>query len=162
MTANQKSAVAQQFNLGAMDQVAFVVRNMDQALPAYEALFGKFQVMPLPPMPAKYRGKDISIQLKLAFAKAGTLEFELIEASGDTGPYDEHLERHGEGLHHVRFKVANLQDTLQAMEAAGYEKIYWGGSSVRFAYVENPAKLGHTLLELCEGMPGPTMSQNEV
>src|ERR1019366_8563816 len=112
MTANQTSAVAQQFKLGAMDQVAFVVRNMDQALPAYEAVFGKFHVMPLPPMPVKYRGKDISIKLKLAFAKAGSLEIEVIEAVGEPSPYSEHLERHGEGLHHVRFKVQKLQETL--------------------------------------------------
>jgi methylmalonyl-CoA/ethylmalonyl-CoA epimerase len=158
MTANLTSTVAQQFNLGAMDQVAFVVRNMDQALPAYEALFGKFHVMPLPPMPAKYRGKDISIQLKLAFAKAGALEIEVIEASGDTGPYGEHLERHGEGLHHLRYKVQNLQDSLQAMEAAGYVNVYSGGmGAVRFAYLEAPAKLGHTQLELVEGLSGSTV-----
>ena len=161
MTFNQTSALARQFKLEPMDQVSFIVRNMDQALPAYEALFGKFQVVTLPPMPAKYRGKDFSIQLKMAFAQAGSVEIEVIEAVGNSPPYSEHLERHGEGLHHVRFKVKNLQETLQAMEAAGYEKIYWGGSSVRFAYVENPAKLGHTLLELCEGMPGPTMSQKK-
>jgi methylmalonyl-CoA/ethylmalonyl-CoA epimerase len=161
MTANQASAVAQDFKLGEMDQVAFVVRNMDQALPAYEAIFGKFHVMPLPPMPAKFRGKDISIQMKLAFAKAGSLEIEVIEASGDTGPYGEHLERHGEGLHHLRYKVQNLHDTLQAMEAAGYVNVYSGGSSVRFAYVEAPTKLGHTLLELVEGMSSSTMSQKK-
>ena len=163
MTVNQANAVAQDFKLGEMDQVAFVVRNMDQALPAYEALFGKFHVMPLPPMPAKFRGKDISIQLKLAFAKAGGLEIEVIEASGDTGPYGEHIERHGEGLHHLRYKVDNLQDSLKAMDAAGYVNVYSGGaSSVRFAYVEAPAKLGHTLLELVEGMSGSTMAQKKV
>lgn len=155
MTINNTGAVAQQFNLGEMDQVAFVVRNIDLALPAYEALFGKFHVMQLPPMAAKFRGKDISIQLKLAFAKAGSLEIEVIEASGDTGPYGEHLERHGEGLHHLRYKVANLQDSLQAMESAGYINTYSGGmGSVRFAYVEAPAMLGHTQLELIEGLPG--------
>jgi methylmalonyl-CoA/ethylmalonyl-CoA epimerase len=160
MTASQTSAVAQDFKLGKMNQVAFIVRNMDQALPAYEALFGKFHVMPLPPMPAKFRGKDISIQLKVAYAKAGSLEIEVIEASGDTGPYGEHLERHGEGLHHLQYKVANLQDTLQAMEAAGYVNVFSGSSSVlRFAYVEAPAKLGHTLIELVEGMSSSTISQ---
>jgi catechol 2,3-dioxygenase-like lactoylglutathione lyase family enzyme len=159
MTANQASAVAQQFNLGTMDQVAFIVRNMDQALPAYEALFGKFHVMALPPMKAKYRGKDISVQLKLAFAKAGSLEIEVIEAVGGAPPYSEHLERHGEGLHHIRFKVQRLQDTLQAMEAAGFVNVYSGDAgTVRFAYVEAPAKLGHTLLELVEGLPGATTS----
>lgn len=156
MTASQASAVAQQFNLGAMDQVSFVVRNMDQALPAYEALFGKFYVMPIPKMTANYRGKDISVSLKLGFAKAGSLEIELVESAA--GPYGEHLERHGEGLHHVRFKVQNLQDTLQAMEAAGYKNVYCGGTPpVRFAYVESPALLGHTLLELVEGLPGGTV-----
>jgi hypothetical protein len=110
-------------------------------------------------MKAKHRGKDFTIKLKLAFAKAGSLEIEVIEAVGEPSPYSEHLERHGEGLHHVRFKVQKLQETLQAMEAAGYVNVYSGDAgTVLFAYVECPAKLGHTFLELCEGLPGSTIS----
>lgn len=154
MTANQASALAQQFGLGPVDQVAFIVRNMEQALPAYEAIFGKFHVMTIPNMKAQHRGKDITATLKLALTKSGSMEIEVIEAVGGFGPYGEHLERHGEGLHHIRFQVKSLQDTLQAMEPAGFVNVYGGkAGTVRWAYLESPTTLGHTLLELVEGLP---------
>jgi 4-hydroxyphenylpyruvate dioxygenase-like putative hemolysin len=154
VTANQASALAQRFNLGPMDQVAFLVRNMDQALPAYEALFGPFNVMAVGPVEVKYRGKTIFPKLKLALGKSGPMEIELCEAVGGGPPHGEHLERHGEGLYHVRFKVQRLHETLQAMETAGFVNVYSGESeTVRFAYVEAPATLGHTLLELVERLP---------
>jgi methylmalonyl-CoA/ethylmalonyl-CoA epimerase len=154
MTANPASALAQQFNLGPMDQVAFIVRNIDQALPAYEALFGKFHVITVPSMEAKYRGKTVSAKLRLALARAGSLEIELVEAGGGGPPHGDYLEHYGEGLYHVRFKVQRVQDTLLAMEAAGFVQVYSGqAQTVRWAYVEAPALLGRTLIELIEGLP---------
>jgi len=156
MTADQTNATAQKFNLGEMDQIGIIVRNMDEALPSYEALFGKFHVITPPRMPVNYRGEDSSQELKIAFGRAGSLEIELIEPID--GPlYSEHLQRHGEGMHHFRFKVENLDDTLQAMEADGYSTVISSDTkTIRFAYVESPEKLGHTLLELIEGMSGGT------
>jgi hypothetical protein len=154
MTANQMGTLAQRFNLGAMDQVAFVVRNIEQALPAYEALFGPFNVFEAGPFEVKYRGKTIFPKIKCALGKSGPLEIELCEAVGGGPPHGEHLERHGEGLYHVRFPVKRLQDTLQAMESAGFVQVYSGQSrTVRYAYLEAPALLGHTLLELVERIP---------
>jgi len=155
MTTNQASAIAQKYNLGEMDQIGLIVRDMDQALPGYEALFGKFHVITTPRMPVNLRGKDSSMELKMAFGRAGSLEIELIEPIGEAQPYSGHLERHGEGMHHFRFKVESLDDTLQAMEADGYVTVISSDTeTIRFAYVEAPAKLGHTLLELIEGMSG--------
>lgn len=153
MTTDQASALARQFNLGPMDQVAFVVRNLDQALPAYEALFGKFHVVEAA-IEADYRGKAIKPRLKLAMNKSGPLEIELCEAVEGGPPHGEYLDRHGEGLYHVRFRVQRLNESLQAMEAAGFVKFYSGESgTVRFAYVEALATLGHMIIELIEFRP---------
>lgn len=63
MAADEASTLGQRFNLGPVNQVAFVVRNLDQALPAYEALFGPFHVIEVS-TEAKYRGKTIFPKLK--------------------------------------------------------------------------------------------------
>jgi methylmalonyl-CoA/ethylmalonyl-CoA epimerase len=154
MTNNQMSALAQKFNLGPVDQVAFVVRNMEQALPVYEAIFGPFRVFTADSMEVNYRGKTIFPKIKSALGKSGSMEIELCEAVGGGPPHGDFLQRYGEGLYHVRFKVQSLQETLQAMEAAGFVKVYSGEArTLRFAYVEAPAILGHTLLELKEEIP---------
>lgn len=156
-----KHDLPEAYNLGEMDQIAIVVNDLDSALPAYKALFGDFHLVSLPAVPVVYRGKDIAIPLKMAFGKAEFLEIEIIEPTGgengETGPFGEHLKKHGDGLHHFRFKVDNLQETLQAMEADGYKKIYGNLASEHpWVYVEEPDKIGHTFIELVEGLSSST------
>lgn len=154
MPSNPVSAIAAQFNLGLIDQVAFVVRSIDQSLPLYEAIFGKFQVYELS-ADVTYRGRPTRVPLKTALAQSGTVQIELCEAVGGGPPHGDYLRRHGEGLYHVRFRVERLQDTLQAMAQAGFVPFYSGDmKSVRFAYVELSAGDRHIVIELLEPIPG--------
>lgn len=152
--------LSETYHLGDIDQIAFVVNNLDIALSTYTTLFGSFKSVLLPNIPVVYRDKETSIALKMAFGKNESLEIEIIEPvnkNGETGPFGEHLKTHGEGLHHVRFKVKNLQETLRLMEADGYKNIYGNLNSDRpWAYIEAPDKLGHTLIELIEGSSSST------
>ncbi len=68
--------------------------------------------------------------------------------------HSEHLRAHGEGLHHVRFRVSGLEAKLALMERAGFETIFYkrfeGGGNVAFAYVESPPATGGHVIELLE------------
>lgn len=156
MTSNPVSALAAQFNLGAIDQVAFVVRSIDQSLPLYEAIFGRFQVYELD-ADVTYRGQPTRVHLKTALTQSGPVQIELCEAVAGGPPHGDYLRRHGEGLYHVRFRVEHLQDTLQAMAQAGFAPFYSGDmKSVRFAYVEATTADRHMVIELLEPIPGAT------
>ena len=142
------------FGLGAIDQVGYVVRDLDASLPAYEALFGPFEIMDSPLEGVLFRGQPIDCRLKLAFNRSGPIEIELIEVVEGETPHSEHLRRCGEGPHHVRFVVDDLDEKEALLEQAGYRTIFRKrfGPKLAFAYLETPAALGGSLIELFENV----------
>lgn len=148
-------AFADRFELGPIDQVAYVVHDLDAALPAYEALFGPFEIMDAPLEGCRFRDREVACRMKIAFNRAHPVEIELIQVLEGETPHTEHLERHGEGLHHVRFVVDDLEDRCRALEAAGYATVFSKrfGPGLAFAYVETPPVLGASVIELFENHP---------
>ena len=68
-------------------------------------------------------------------------------------PVGRFLDRRGEGLHHVAIQVADIDEALAHLEAAGVELVdrtpRSGGGSNRIAFV-HPRALAGTLIELIE------------
>lgn len=153
------SAIAPRFGLGPIDQVSFAVTSIEQSLPCYEALFGgPFTVreVTLTPDAVTYRGAPADTALRLAFGSTAGTEIELVEVLRGEAPSLEHLREHGDGLHHVRFRVTDLEAKKEQLTAAGFEVIF-DGTTPRgsFTYVEAPASLGHTVIELIQpALPG--------
>lgn len=145
-------------DLGPIDQVAYVVADLDAALPRYEALYGPFRVAEAPLRDCTIRGRTADCTLKLAVNSEGPVEIELIQVLEGETPHSEHLAAHGEGLHHVRFRVQGLEAKLEELAAAGYETVFYKrfGPGAAFAYLETPKPLGPSLIELLELPPGPT------
>lgn len=144
--------LAAQFDLGPIDQVAYVVEDLERALPHYEALYGRFQISDSPLSGCRVGDKLIDCVLRIAVNRSSPVEIELIQVlEGDT-PHSQHLREHGEGLHHVRFRVSGLEAKLEKLEKAGFETTFYkrfeGAGNIAFAYARSPS--GHTieLLEL--------------
>jgi hypothetical protein len=70
---------------------------------------------------------------------------------GET-PHSEHLREHGEGPHHVRFRVDGIESKIAEMEAAGYTNIFYKrfGPETAFSYLESPDEMGSKIVELLE------------
>lgn len=138
--------------LGAIDQVAFVVRNLEESLPRYEAIFGPFKTGESKIDDYSSPDGPANCTLKLAVNNAAPIEVELIEVAAGHTPHREHLEKHGEGLHHVRFRVDSVEDTIATLEGEGFRSVFLKryGPTVAFAYLETPAAMGSWLIELLE------------
>jgi len=144
--------VAAKLGLGPIDQVSYVVEDLERALPRYEALFGPFEVGESPLADCTIRGVQADCKLKLAVNNAGPVEIELIQVvEGDTS-HSEHLRTHGEGLHHVRFRVQGLDEKLEELAREGFETVFYKrfGPTVGFAYLETPKEMGGSVIELLE------------
>src|SRR5687768_13089819 len=102
------SNAAASLELGPIDQVAYVVESLDRSLPRYEAMFGPFQVATYEMKDCAIHGRPGDCTLRLAINSAGPVEIELIEVVAGETTHSEHLKQHGEGLHHVRFRVEHL------------------------------------------------------
>ena len=57
--------------LGPIDQVAYVVKDLQAALPRYEALFGPFEVAEAPLPDCSVRGERVDCRLKVAVNRPG-------------------------------------------------------------------------------------------
>ena len=138
--------------LGPVDQVSYVVADLDVALPYYEALYGAFRSGDAKLPGCTIRGATADCRLRIAVNNEGPIEIELIQVlEGDT-PHSEHLRAHGEGLHHVRFRVQGIDAKLEELERAGYTTVFFKrfGPGAAFAYLEAPAAIGGSLIELLE------------
>jgi 4-hydroxyphenylpyruvate dioxygenase-like putative hemolysin len=148
VTANETGSLG----LGPIDQVSYVVADMERALPRYEALYGPFRVGETPLADCTIRGRNADCTLKVAVNNAGPIEVELIQVlSGETA-HSEHLKQHGEGLHHVRFRIQGIEAKLEELQAQGFETVFYKrfGPGVAFAYLEVPPEIGGSLIELLE------------
>jgi methylmalonyl-CoA/ethylmalonyl-CoA epimerase len=144
------ATVARDLDLGPIDQVAYVVESLERALPRYEAMFGPFQAATYEMKDCTIRGRRADCTLRLAVNNAGPVEIELIEVVSGETTHSEHLKKHGEGLHHVRFRVAELEPKVAALEAAGYRTVLSKrfGPTIAFAYLESPPEIGGSVIEL--------------
>jgi methylmalonyl-CoA/ethylmalonyl-CoA epimerase len=138
--------------LGPIDQVAYVVADLERALPRYQAIFGPFEVAESTLADCTIRGRVRSCTLKLAVNRSGPVEIELIQPVSGDPPQAWHLGEHGEGLHHVRFRTVALDPTLERLGREGFETLLYKrfGPSVAFAYVEAPKEIGASVIELLE------------
>lgn len=145
-------ALTRDLGLGPIDQVAYVVENLERALARYEAMFGPFQVATFEMKDCAIRGRQADCTLRLALNNSGPVEIELIEVIAGETIHSEHLKQHGEGLHHVRFRVADLEPKVTALEAAGYRTVMSKrfDPTLAFAYLESPPEIGGSVIELIQ------------
>lgn len=130
--------VREQLNLPPMDQVGFVVRDLDQAVALYEPMFGPFSTMDVGPMTYNYRGAQEECDMRIAFGRSGDVEIELIQWLRGGCPHKEFIDAGREGMHHLRFRVDNLEDKVAEAETLGYRAV-WGkrySGEMAVAYLE--------------------------
>ena len=139
----------QRYGLGPIDQISFAVRDLDEAAGRYEAMFGgPIAVIEVPGLDVIVRGEPSSTTLKLGFGRSGDLEVELVEVVTGLWPTLDWLDARGEGLHHVRYPVADVARSRAEMVDAGFT-VSMEDVGGRFAYLESPLLNGMTV-ELIE------------
>ena len=122
--------------------VGIAVTDLDAALAFYRDVLG---LTPHPPEQA-----DGATIVSLPF---GDSEIELLAPLTADGPIARFLERRGPGIHHLCYRVPDLDAALSACRAAGYRLIdevpRTGAGGRRIAFVHPKATAG-VLLELTE------------
>jgi methylmalonyl-CoA/ethylmalonyl-CoA epimerase len=88
-----------------------------------------------------------------AFLPVGESEVELLESTSPDGPIAKYLEKKGEGIQHVAFRVDNLEAALAELKEKGIrlidEKPRNGAGGARIAFL-HPKSTNGVLVELCE------------
>jgi methylmalonyl-CoA/ethylmalonyl-CoA epimerase len=130
--------------LTEIDHIAIAVHDLEAAIAYYAEAFG-----------AEVHHREIveSDGVEEALVKVADSYIQLTAATRPDSPIAKYLERRGEGLHHVGYRVDNCQAALDAMVAAGATAIDAaprpGSRGTTVAFMHPKGSFG-TLIELVQ------------
>ena len=123
-----------------LDHIGIAVRSLD-AVKIYEAMGLTIDHVETVPTQG----------VKTAFLSAGDANLELLEPTGPESPIAKFIEKRGEGIHHLCFRVDDLDDQLTRLKAEGFRLINEapvpGAHGCRVAFL-HPAAGNGVLIEL--------------
>jgi methylmalonyl-CoA epimerase len=130
--------------LTEIDHVAIAVNDLDAAVAWYGATFGAT---------VEHRERVEHDGVEEALLKVADSYIQLLTPTRDDSPVAKFLEKKGEGLHHVGYRVESCQEAFDAVVAAGGRLIDEaprpGSRGTTVAFVHPKAAFG-TLVELVE------------
>ncbi len=126
-----------------IDHISIAVRNLDEARKAYE------QILELE-LACTYVAEQERI--RVARYQVGDIWLELMEP---TGPGDvlSYLERHGEGVFLISYKVADVEEGLAELKSKGYRTIDEKPRylfNTRYAFITHRKELCGVLTEILD------------
>ena len=127
-----------------IDHVGIAVKDLEQAINLYRDQIG-----------LECKGTEVveEQKVKVAFFPVGESKIELLESTDPEGPVGKYVEKKGEGVHHLSFRVTNLEEKLAELKEQGValidEKPRYGAGGARIAFL-HPRSTGGVLVELCE------------
>lgn len=127
-----------------LDHIGIAVSSLEEASKTYRDVLG-----------LKDHGVEVveEQKVKVAFFPVGDTKIELLESTDPEGPIAKFIEKRGEGVQHLAFRVDNIEAALDEMRTKGIrlidEKPRYGAGGARIAFL-HPKSTGGVLIELCE------------
>ena len=95
-----------------ISHLGIAVKNLKEAREFYRSVFGLESSEPI-------IGGDGTI--KVSMVEVGGVLIELLQPVGNEGVMAKFLEKHGEGFHHICYKVEDINAKIASLKAAGIE-----------------------------------------
>lgn len=130
----------------SVNHIAIAVRNIEEAEKLYETALG---------LKVTHREvvEEQGVRASMLETAAGDTTIELLEPIGENSPIFKYLEKRGEGIHHICFKVDDIESVLERLKNQGVKLINDAprpgvdGTKVAFLH---PKALKGVLIELVE------------
>lgn len=127
-----------------VDHIGIAVKNLEETLRFYQDILG-----------LELNGTEVveEQKVKVAFLPIGDTELELLESTTEDGPIARFIEKNGEGIQHIAFKVENIEEAIAYMQSKGMRMIdeapRYGAGGARIAFV-HPKSSHRVLVELTQ------------
>jgi len=95
-----------------IEHIGVAVKNLDKTLALYTDVLG-----------LEVTGRIEHGALRGAFVRVGDVKIELLGSSDPDNPISRHIEKRGEGIHHIAFKVPDVSEEMKAMKGKGIQFI---------------------------------------
>lgn len=130
--------------LTEIDHVAIAVRDLDAAIASYAEAFG---------CTVEHREIVESDGVEEALLRVAESYIQLLTPTHDASPIAKAIEKRGEGLHHIGYRVDDCAAALQRLKDAGYKVIDDAprpGSRGTTVVLVHPKAIAGTLIELVQ------------
>lgn len=125
-----------------INHLGIAVQNLEQAAQVYEAMgLHVTQIVEVPEQ-----------KVRVAFIPVGETTIELVQPTSADSTIAAHLEKRGEGLHHLALQVKDIAAALRELEGQGTQLIDRTprqGAEGQIAFL-HPKSTGRVLIELVE------------
>ncbi len=127
-----------------LDHIGIAVKNLDETLKFYTEALG-----------LELHGTETveEQKVKVAFLPIGDTEVELLESTSPDGPVAKFIDKRGEGIQHLAFKVENIEEAIEHMKEKGFRMIdkkpRYGAGGAKIAFIHPKSSHG-VLVELSE------------
>lgn len=127
-----------------IDHIGIAVKSIEETKRLYQDLLG-----------LTHAGSETVAEQKVttAFFPVGDTEVELLESTAPDGPIAKYLEKRGEGVQHIAFRVENIEEALAELKAKGIqlidEKPRKGAGGAMIAFLHPKSTYG-VLVELSQ------------
>jgi methylmalonyl-CoA/ethylmalonyl-CoA epimerase len=129
----------------AIDHICIAVKNLEEAQKVYEETLGL-------ELAVKYIAKSEKIHVARYYL--GDVALELMEATDKDSEVAKFIEKRGEGVFLISYKVADVAEGLAELKAKGEKTIDQNTRHLmgnRYAFIQPPARLCGVLTEVIDG-----------
>ena len=127
-----------------IDHLGIAVNSIEEAKKLFQDTLG-----------LEFEGTETVEEQKVttAFFPVGDSEVELLESTSPDGPVAKYLEKRGEGIQHIAFRVENIEEALAKLKEKGIrlidEKPRRGAGGAKIAFL-HPKSTHGVLIEISE------------
>jgi methylmalonyl-CoA/ethylmalonyl-CoA epimerase len=127
-----------------LEHIGIAVKNLDESNKLFAKLFGK----------THYKIEEVASEgVRTSFFEIGGVKIELLEATNADSPIAKFIEKRGEGIHHLAFEVANIEESIHSYSNNGFTLLNQqpksGADNKRIAFM-HPKSTNGVLTELCQ------------
>ncbi len=127
-----------------IDHLGIAVSDLEKAVGFYENALG---------LHCHGREEVASQQVKTAFFSVGEVHIELLEPTSPESPIAKFLEKNGEGMHHIAFRVDDIGGQLEKASGQGVRLIHevpFEGAADKLVAFLHPKSTHGVLTEFCQ------------
>jgi methylmalonyl-CoA/ethylmalonyl-CoA epimerase len=133
----------------AVDHICIAVKDLESARKAYEDTLG---------LEPAQEYVSLSEKIKVVRYYLGEVALELMEDTDGTGDVAKFINKRGEGVFLVSYRVDDVEAGLKELRGKGQKTIDSEPREmmgIRYAFVQPPARLGGVLTEIMDGRWDP-------
>lgn len=126
-----------------VEHIGIAVKDLTRSIPLFERLLGS----------PCYKTEQVgSEKVDTAFFKSGETKIELLQGLGPDSVITRYVDKHGEGMHHIAFEVADIHAEMQRLQNAGFtllNPVPKNGADNKLVCFLHPKDTNGVLIELC-------------